>query len=61
MRPYLAVIRDSFREAFATRVLWIMLILIGGLLGLLAPLGFEPALAVSLQFTDFRNPRTFLE
>jgi hypothetical protein len=60
MRPYLAVIRDSFREAFATRVLWIMLILIGVLLGLLAPLGFERALAVSLQFSDFRNPRAFL-
>jgi hypothetical protein len=61
VRPYLAVIRDSFREAFATRVLWIMLILISVLLGLLAPLGFERALAVSLQFTDFRNPRAFLE
>jgi len=61
VRPYLAVIRDSFREAFATRVLWIMLILIGVLLGLLAPLGFEQALAVSLQFSDFRNPRAFVE
>lgn len=61
MRPYLAVIRDSFREAFATRVLWIMLILIGVLLGLLAPLGFEKALAVSLQFSDFRNPQAFIK
>ncbi len=61
MRPYLAVIRDSFREAFATRVLWIMLILIGVLLGLLAPLGFERALAVSLQFNDFQNPQAFLK
>jgi hypothetical protein len=61
MRPYLAVIRDSFREAFATRVLWIMLILIGVLLGLLAPLGFEKALAVSLQFSDFQNPQSFIK
>jgi hypothetical protein len=61
MRPYLAVIRDSFREAFATRVLWIMLILIGVLLGLLAPLGFERALAVSLQFSDFQNPQAFIK
>lgn len=61
MRPYLAVIRDSFREAFATRVLWIMLILISIFLGLLTPFGFERALAVSLQFSDFRNPRAFLE
>lgn len=61
MRPYLAVIRDSFREAFATRVLWIMLILIGVLLGLLAPLSFERALAVSLQFSDFQNPQAFIK
>ncbi|MFT5327429.1 MAG: hypothetical protein ACI8P0_005320, partial [Planctomycetaceae bacterium] len=61
MRPYLAVIRDSFREAFATRVLWIMLILIGVFLGLLAPLGFERALAVSLQFSDFQNPQAFIK
>lgn len=61
MRPYFAVIRDSFREAFATRILWIMLILIGVLLGLLAPLGFERALAVSLQFSDFQNPQAFLQ
>ena len=61
MRPYLAVIRDSFREAFATRVLWIMLILIGVLLGLLAPFGYERALAVSLQYSDFRNPQAFIE
>ncbi len=61
MRPYLAVIRDSFREAFATRVLWIMLILIGVLLGLLAPLGFERALSVSLQFSDFQNPQAFIK
>ncbi len=61
MRPYLAVIRDSFREAFATRVLWIMLILIVVLLGLLAPLSFERALAVSLQFSDFKNPQAFIK
>lgn len=38
-----------------------MLILISISLGLLTPFGFEPALAVSLQFSDFRNPRAFLE
>lgn len=37
-----------------------MLILNILLLGLLAPFGFERALAVSLQFSDFRNPRAFL-
>ena len=38
-----------------------MLILTSVLLGLLAPLGFERALAVSLQFSDFRNPQAFLK
>ncbi len=28
MKPYLAIIADSFREALASRVLWILLILI---------------------------------
>ena len=27
MRPYLAIIIDSFREAFASRMLWILFIL----------------------------------
>ena len=28
MRPYVAVIKDAFREAFVSRVLWIALILL---------------------------------
>ena len=55
MRPYLAVIKDSFREAFATRVLWIMLILIAVLLALLAPFGYRDALAISLGRSDIRE------
>lgn len=60
MRPYLAVIRDSFREAFATKVLWIVLILIALFLGILAPFGYEKAIATKLQFDDFRDPRQFV-
>ncbi|MDX1946911.1 MAG: ABC transporter permease subunit [Pirellulaceae bacterium] len=41
MRPYLAVIKDSFREALASRVLWIVLSLILLHLALLAPLGIR--------------------
>ena len=38
MRPYLAIIKDSFREALASRVLWILLSIITLKLVLLAPL-----------------------
>ncbi len=55
MRPYLAIIKDSFREALASRVLWILLILITFGLAALAPLGFHRE-----QTTDFR-PGDFLD
>ncbi len=50
MRPYLAIIKDSFQEALASRVLWILLILITLGLAALAPLGFR-----SEQMTEFRQ------
>jgi len=40
MRPYLAIIRDSFREALVSRVLWILLAIITLVLAALVPLGF---------------------
>lgn len=39
MRPYLAIIKDSFREAMASRVLWVMLVLITAFLAASAPVG----------------------
>jgi ABC-type transport system involved in multi-copper enzyme maturation permease subunit len=56
MRPYLAVIRDSFREALATRVLWIVLLLISLFLALVAPLGYEKTVAISIHWEDLRDP-----
>ena len=41
MRPYLAIIKDSFREALASRVLWIFTGLIPLLLLALAPIGYK--------------------
>src|SRR5262249_53822453 len=41
MRPYLAVLKDSFREALASRVLWILIFVTTVVLALLAPLGFK--------------------
>ena len=59
MRPYLAVIQDSFREALATRVLWIVLILITLFLLLLAPLGYGEAVAIAVQWQDLTDPSEF--
>ncbi len=39
MRPYLTILRDSFHEALASRVLWMLLIVITILLVFIAPLG----------------------
>ena len=50
MRPYLALIADSFLAAFASRILWIALLLIGGLLAALAPLGYREVFTT--QFTS---------
>ncbi|MBI1314079.1 ABC transporter permease subunit [bacterium] len=60
LRPYIAVIVDSFREAFATRVLWVVLLLVGLLLAALAPFTFRDAVAVTLRYEDFRDARGVL-
>ncbi len=60
LRPYIAVIVDSFREAFATRVLWAVLLLVGLLLAALAPFTFREAVAVTLRYEDFRDARGVL-
>jgi hypothetical protein len=41
MRAYLAVLKDSFREAFASRVLWILLALTTLVLVAVAPIGLS--------------------
>jgi hypothetical protein len=55
MRPYIAVIKDSFREALASRVLWVLLVLITGLLLLLTPFSFQQKAASTLQPADVFN------
>jgi hypothetical protein len=49
MRPYLAIIKDSFREAIASRVLWVMLGLITLVLVALAPMTYREEVTVGLQ------------
>lgn len=44
MRPYLAIIKDSFRAALASKVLYVMLVLITFLLLVIAPLHYQETL-----------------
>ena len=53
MRPYLAVIRDSFHEALVSRVLWILLAVTTLVLVALLPLGFVEQAGSRLTDEDF--------
>ena len=52
MRPYLVVIKDSFREARASWVLWILLLLVTITLLALAPLGYRRIVTGQLDRGD---------
>jgi hypothetical protein len=58
MRPYLAIIKDSFRAAMASRVLYVLLLLITILLIALAPLQMRETLDWKLNSdTNLRGSR----
>ncbi len=61
MRPYLAILKDSFREAFASHVLWLTLGLIAVFLLAIAPLSLTPGLATELQPGEIRDARGLLD
>ena len=61
MRPYLAVIRDSFREALASRVLWILLVVITLFLVALVPFGITQQLGSYLSDEDLLDPDKLVE
>jgi hypothetical protein len=52
MRPYAAVIKDSFREALASRVLWVLTGVIVLVLLALAPLGYRLNLSGEFSWGD---------
>jgi ABC-type transport system involved in multi-copper enzyme maturation permease subunit len=52
MRAYLAVLKDAFRETLASKVLWVLLILITGFLVLFSGLSVAPAVRTGLDFRD---------
>ena len=55
MRPYMAIVRDSFHEALASRVLWTLLILTTIALLALLPLGFTEEAGSFLSETDIED------
>ncbi len=61
MRPYIAIIKDSFREAFATRTLWFTLIAITLFLLVLLPFNFAEVLATKLRDGEITNWPGLLE
>ena len=53
---YLAILKDSFREALASRVLWIVLILATVALVVAAPLGLKEEKTARLRLeTSWRH------
>jgi hypothetical protein len=56
MRPYLAILHDSFRSALASRVLLVMLVLISVFLLVAAPAGYEEQLTTEILPSDIVNP-----
>jgi hypothetical protein len=55
MRPYFAVVKDSFREALRSPVLWISLALVTIVLLLLAPLGSRTETTTQVSLTEVLN------
>ena len=55
MRAYLAVLKDSFREALASRVLWILLALTTLVLAAAAPIGLSEKPATQLRQNSIPN------
>ena len=55
MRPYLAVIADSFSAALSSRILWIAFVAIWLLLISLAPIGYREDFTSQFRPQDFHN------
>jgi hypothetical protein len=55
MRPYWAVIFDSFHAALSSRILWVAFLAIWLLLGALAPIGYQEVFTTNFQGRDFYN------
>ena len=56
MRPYLAILKDSFREAIASRVLLVLLIVTTLALLAIVPISLTEKHRSQFQMGDFPNP-----
>lgn len=61
MKPYLAILKDSLREAIASRVLLITLIGIGVVLALLSPFGLRYDTATELRRSELVQPERLVK
>lgn len=61
MRPYLAIIRDSFSEALASRVLWFLLLAVTLVLLALAPLGYREQRTLEFTRADIVDAKRLIQ
>jgi len=61
MRPYAAIVIDSFREAFASRVLWVLLVVITLFLLALVPIGISVKAGSYLSNSDLLDREKLIE
>ncbi len=61
MRAYFAILKDSYREAAASMVLWVALGGIALLLLILAPVGIGSASNTKLRFQELVDPEKFVK
>ncbi len=55
MGPYLAVVSDSFRAAFSSRILWVAIAAIYVFLFAVAPIGYREVMTTTIRWFDFSN------
>jgi hypothetical protein len=55
MRPYLAILKDSFREAMVSRVLWVLLVLATLMLAAILPVSLEEQVAYRFDDRTIRD------
>ncbi len=55
MKPYLAVIADSFHSALSSRILWVALVAIWLFLAALAPIGYHEDYTTTFRWFDLDN------
>lgn len=61
MRPYLAILKDSFREALVSRVLWILLVISTLVLVALAPVGIKERTGIVFTANDITDAKGLLD